>query len=64
MTDWRALAPALGFHFPAADLDRIVPILETLESALIPMARTLDYADEPAVVLSDAAVCGGGTSGG
>jgi hypothetical protein len=56
MTDWRAAAKASGFDFPEADLDRITPVLQALESALIPLARTLDYTTEPAVILSETAV--------
>ena len=59
MTDWRALAPTLGFAFPAADLDRIVSVLETLESSFSQLTQQLDYVTEPAITLSDNAVCGG-----
>ena len=58
MTDWRGVASAAGFHFPKTDLDRIVPVLELLESGFAPLANLLDYTAEPAIVLSDAAVTG------
>jgi hypothetical protein len=58
MTDWRALAKASGFHFAATDLDRIAPVLSSLEAAFIPIALTLDYTTEPATVLSETAARG------
>ena len=58
MTNWRALASARGLAFSEADLDRIVPILESLDSALRVLATTLDYTTEPALVLSNLAVQG------
>jgi hypothetical protein len=59
MTNWHALAKASGFGFSDADLDRIAPVLSSLEAAFMPLEITLDYTTEPAVVLSQTAVRGG-----
>ncbi len=58
MTDWRALAAASGFHFPEADLDRITPVLQALESAFLSISGSLGYTIEPATILSETAVRG------
>ncbi len=58
MTDWRAVAIASGYSFPENDLNRIVPVLEFLESNFTPLLELLDYTTEPAVILSEAAVVG------
>ena len=57
MTDWRGLASALVVNFPEADLERIAPLLQTLESAFAALAATLDYTTEPVTILSTRAVC-------
>jgi hypothetical protein len=41
MTGWKALAQARSLKIPDADLDRIVPVLEALETAFAPLALDL-----------------------
>jgi hypothetical protein len=41
MKHWKALAPALDPPVPADALDRVIPVLEGLESALRPLAQTI-----------------------
>ena len=48
MTDWKTLALARGI--PAADIDRIMPPLEALETSFRPLAQSLTPAMEPAVI--------------
>jgi hypothetical protein len=55
-TDWRALAHARALNISDADLDRIAPVLESLDAAFRPLARQIPHDVEPAVVLSTAAV--------
>jgi len=48
MTDFRAIARARGFDISDAELDRIVPALEALETAFRPLAADLPFSLEPA----------------
>jgi hypothetical protein len=48
MTDFKAIAHARGLDIPDADLDRIVPTLEALETAFRPLAADLPASLEPA----------------
>ncbi len=57
--DWRRTAEASGLTLDAAELDRIVPVLQAIESAFHPFAQQIPHDVEPAIVLSDAAVAGG-----
>lgn len=41
MTDWRKLAESLDPPIPAADLAKIVPVLEALEAAYQPLQRSI-----------------------
>ena len=41
MTDWKKLAAAMDPPIPAADVEKIVPTLEALETAFRPLQRTI-----------------------
>jgi hypothetical protein len=41
MTDWKKLAAALDPPIPPADLEKIVPVLEALETAFRPLQRLI-----------------------
>jgi hypothetical protein len=41
MTDWKKIAGALDPPIPAADIERVVPILEALEKAFRPLKGTI-----------------------
>ena len=51
MKNWSAIAAASGIDLPAADRDRIVKPLDALEQVFRPLADTLTFADEPALLL-------------
>lgn len=57
-TDWRLLAQARGMSLSAEDLDRIVPVMQTLESAFGPLKLGIPHDIEPALILSEPAVEG------
>jgi len=40
-TDWKRLAAALEPPIPSGDLERIAPVLDALEAAFRPLARSL-----------------------
>jgi hypothetical protein len=48
--DWKKIARASGLTIPPADVDRIAPALDTLETAFRPLVRTLGPDADPAVV--------------
>jgi len=48
--DWKIIARASGLTIPAADVDRIAPALDALETAFRPLARTLGPEADLAVV--------------
>jgi hypothetical protein len=54
MTDWKAVALALGIDTPEKDLDRTFAPLISLEAAFGGAAASLDSAVEPAVVFDPA----------
>ncbi len=56
--DFRMLARARGLKLTESELDKIAPLLESLDAAFRPLARRLPHDIEPAIVLSDAAVAG------
>lgn len=58
MRDWKALASAMRLEIPEADLDRIVPALESLETSFRPLIATIARDVEPAIILSEPAVQG------
>ena len=41
MTDWKKIAEALDPPVPAADIDKIVPVLSALETALRPLILSI-----------------------
>ena len=41
MTDWKKLAAALEPRIPDADIEKIVPVLEALETAWRPLQRSI-----------------------
>ena len=49
MKDWRSIAKASGFAIPAADLERVAPVLEALEESFRPLSAGLRPDDEPSV---------------
>ena len=50
MKDWKLVAASLDPRLPEADLTAIAPVLDTLEEAFRPLASTLAYEDEPALI--------------
>jgi len=48
MTDWRLAAAARCPEIPAAEVERIVPVLEALETAFAPLAASIPVECEPA----------------
>lgn len=58
MRDWKALASAMRLEIPEADLDRIVPALESLEASFRPLVASIPRDVEPAIILSEPAVYG------
>jgi hypothetical protein len=54
--DWKRIAQARGLDLPADDIERIVPVLDTLEAAFQPLLAAIPHDLEPAVILSTAAV--------
>jgi len=47
VTDFKAIARARGLNIPEAELDRIVPTLESLEAAFRPLVADLPPSLEP-----------------
>ena len=46
MTDWKKLAASLDPPIPAADIEKIAPVLEALEASFRPLQRAIpDGAD-------------------
>ena len=41
MTDWKNLASALEPTIPASDIEKIVPLMESLEAAFRPLQQAL-----------------------
>jgi hypothetical protein len=41
MTDWRKTAAALDPPIPEPDIEKLLPVMEALESAFRPLQRTL-----------------------
>jgi hypothetical protein len=52
------MAEARGLDLTPAELERILPILENIESVFGPLSASVSHEMEPAIVLSDAAVAG------
>jgi hypothetical protein len=41
MTDWKKMAEAMDPPIPPADVPRLIPVLEALEVAFRPLARSI-----------------------
>ena len=48
MTDWRLAAAARCPDIPAAEVERMVPVLEALEAAFAPLAERIPVECQPA----------------
>jgi hypothetical protein len=48
--DWQKIARASGLTIPPADVDRIAPALDALETAFRPLARAIGPETDLAVV--------------
>jgi hypothetical protein len=48
--DWNKIARASGLTIPAADVDRIAPALDALETAFRPLVRAIGPETDLAVV--------------
>ncbi len=53
MTDWKALAAARCPDLPADAVAQIVPSLEALEAAFLPLTKQLKPGDESAVIFAN-----------
>jgi hypothetical protein len=51
MTNWKALVAARGLDISDDELDRIQPMLDNLESVFEPVAASIPFGTEPAIVL-------------
>ncbi len=51
MKNWKAIAEASGLEIPAAELDRIVGPLSSLENSFRPLVQDLEPDLEPLTVL-------------
>jgi len=49
MKNWQKIAEAYDLRIPAADLERITPALDKLESAFRPLATRIPDDVEPAI---------------
>jgi hypothetical protein len=49
MKNWKKVAEAYDLRIPDADLERIAPSLEALESAFRPLTKTIPDDVEPAI---------------
>jgi hypothetical protein len=50
MTDWRLAARARCPDIPAAEVERMAPVLEDLEAAFAPLAARIPIEAQPAAV--------------
>ncbi len=50
MKNWKLAASGMNLGIPEDDLDRIVPVMEALESAFRPLAAGIPHETEPAVI--------------
>jgi hypothetical protein len=46
MTDWKKIAAALDPPIPAADVEKLAPVLEALEEAFRPLQKSLPHGAE------------------
>ncbi len=47
MTDWKKIAEAADPPIPAADIEKIAPLLEALEAAFRPLQRSIPPETDP-----------------
>jgi hypothetical protein len=50
MKDWKSIAIALSLDIPDTDLEKIAPVMDTLEAAFRPLVREIPLETEPAVI--------------
>ncbi len=50
MKDWKKIASGNGLEIPDADIERIAPALDSLESAFRPLTGRIPGEIEPAVI--------------
>ncbi len=58
MQDWKSIVSAKRMGIPDTDLDGIVSVLESLETAFRPLVATIPRDVEPGVILSEPSVQG------
>jgi hypothetical protein len=46
MTDWKRAAAALDPPIPESDVEKLLPVMDALESAFRPLQRTLSPEDD------------------
>jgi hypothetical protein len=51
MQNWKLIAAANRFDIPEEELNRIVPVLDALETAFRPLVKKIPVETEPAFVL-------------
>lgn len=56
MTDWKLLAKAQGGAIPEEQMERIAPVLDSLEKSFRALPERLAIDDEPPVVFDPGAV--------
>ncbi len=54
MRDWKLLAAALELDLGDAEIEKIAPSLDALETAFRPLARKIPHDTEPAVLFFSA----------
>ena len=52
MKNWKHIAEASGLDIPAADLDKISPLLDALELTFRPLVDALDEENESSLIFS------------
>ena len=50
MKNWKLIAAAHEFDIPAAEIDRIAPVLDGLEAAVRPLLEEIPLETEPVTV--------------
>lgn len=49
MRNWKKIAEVEGFEIPEAELERMIPVLDGLETAFRPLVKGIPHDVEPAV---------------
>ena len=47
MPNWKLLAQARGIDLPAEDLERLIPVLDSLDAAFAPLRELAPHESEP-----------------